>query len=207
MEQNILTPTQQKILLSAKRDHTITDQFYLTGGTALAHYYLNHRFSEDFDFFSRDEINEISLQTWAQKTARVTGATNLELQTLRGQLVFYFHFTSEVVKIDFAYFPFEHIGTFTVDELLKVSSIEDIGVNKLQALMSRKRGRDFVDLYTIIHKKDIRLSDLIKDYRIKFDMYVSPEEWAKHFAGILDASDQPRFLGEQNWKNIETYFL
>ena len=30
---------------------TISNPFYLTGGTALGRYYLNHRYSEDLDFF------------------------------------------------------------------------------------------------------------------------------------------------------------
>lgn len=29
--------------------------FYLTGGTALSRYYLNHRYSEDLDFFVNDD--------------------------------------------------------------------------------------------------------------------------------------------------------
>ena len=28
--------------------------FYLTGGTALSRYYLNHRYSDDLDFFDHD---------------------------------------------------------------------------------------------------------------------------------------------------------
>lgn len=140
MEQNILSPTQQEILFSAKRDKTITDSFYLTGGTALSHYYLHHRFSEDFDFFTPSEL-------------------------------------------------------------------DDTGVNKLHAITTRQRGRDYVDLYEIIHRGNILLTDLQKKYRVKFDIYIAPEEWAKHFARILDATDQPRFLGERSWKEIENYFL
>jgi len=42
---------QDKILLALKQ---VLSSFYLTGGTALGRFYLNHRFSEDLDFFSNN---------------------------------------------------------------------------------------------------------------------------------------------------------
>lgn len=35
--------------------------FYLTGGTALSAYYLNHRISDDLDFFSEQEFSTTSV--------------------------------------------------------------------------------------------------------------------------------------------------
>lgn len=43
-----LYQTQDKIFLALK---PVLSSFYLTGGTALGRFYLNHRFSEDLDFF------------------------------------------------------------------------------------------------------------------------------------------------------------
>ncbi len=40
--------TQDKVLQVLK---PVLGSFYLTGGTALGRFYLNHRFSEDLDFF------------------------------------------------------------------------------------------------------------------------------------------------------------
>jgi hypothetical protein len=42
----ILTPFQQK-LLKTIGDSSLADNFYLTGGTALSAFYLQHRYSED----------------------------------------------------------------------------------------------------------------------------------------------------------------
>ena len=36
---------------------TINTPFYLTRGTALGRFYLNHRFSEDLDFFVNQDKN------------------------------------------------------------------------------------------------------------------------------------------------------
>ena len=38
--------------------------FYLTGGTALSRGYLNHRFSDDLEFFVNDDPN---FQLWADR--------------------------------------------------------------------------------------------------------------------------------------------
>ena len=39
-------------------------KFYLTGGTALSRGYLNHRFSDDLDFFVNDDPNFL---LWADR--------------------------------------------------------------------------------------------------------------------------------------------
>lgn len=47
----ILTPNQKNILFLLAKEPVIADNFYLTGGTALAEFYLGHRLSEDLVFF------------------------------------------------------------------------------------------------------------------------------------------------------------
>ena len=50
---DILTPFQSAFL-KAFSQSPLNDRFYLTGGTALAAFYLQHRLSEDLDFFTAD---------------------------------------------------------------------------------------------------------------------------------------------------------
>ncbi|NTU74244.1 nucleotidyl transferase AbiEii/AbiGii toxin family protein [Candidatus Roizmanbacteria bacterium] len=38
-----------------KENEYIRSHFYFTGGTALAEYYLNHRFSDDLDLFTTEK--------------------------------------------------------------------------------------------------------------------------------------------------------
>ena len=57
MGKTILTTIQQKALDSIASDTIVKNHFYLSGGTALATYYLHHRLSEDLDFFSENEID------------------------------------------------------------------------------------------------------------------------------------------------------
>lgn len=83
---DILTPFQKQ-LLKAIADSALSPNFYLTGGTALAAFYLQHRFSEDLDFFSADpnavrlvppELERIALRLDAQIEFSRTFNTSVE---------------------------------------------------------------------------------------------------------------------------------
>ncbi len=85
--------------------------------------------------------------------------------------------------------------------------MEDIAINKLQAIISRKRMRDYLDLYLIIKKLRWYISDLRQNYRLKFDVWLDPEEIATNFVNVLDAKDRPIFLGKVSQKEIVDFFL
>ena len=52
----ILTKEQQTILSEVGKESFFTN-FYFTGGTALSAFYLQHRYSEDLDFFSEETFD------------------------------------------------------------------------------------------------------------------------------------------------------
>lgn len=56
MAKKILSSQQQLLLDLISEQKDITNNFYLSGGTALAEYYLHHRLSEDLDFFTFEEV-------------------------------------------------------------------------------------------------------------------------------------------------------
>src|SRR3989344_8189249 len=55
-EVQVLTREQQIILSEVSKESYFTI-FYFTGGTALSAFYLQHRYSEDLDFFSEDKFD------------------------------------------------------------------------------------------------------------------------------------------------------
>jgi predicted nucleotidyltransferase component of viral defense system len=61
MGKTILTPQQLNFLELASQEPQITKRFYLTGGTALAEFYLKHRLSEDIDLFTQEQEVEPKL--------------------------------------------------------------------------------------------------------------------------------------------------
>lgn len=54
MSAGLLSPLQKRILASLSQIPDLI-QFYLTGGTALAEFYLGHRKSFDLDIFTGEE--------------------------------------------------------------------------------------------------------------------------------------------------------
>ena len=54
---NLLTKNQRSIFDKVSKDPELVSQFYFTGGAALSAFYLNHRKSEDLDFFSEKKFD------------------------------------------------------------------------------------------------------------------------------------------------------
>lgn len=67
----ILTKEQRLILDQVKQNEFLRSNFYFTGGTALSGYYLNHRESEDLDFFSQKKFDPqvffTLMEKWGKK--------------------------------------------------------------------------------------------------------------------------------------------
>ena len=73
----ILTENQQRILALIADDTTIARYFYLSGGTALAEYYLQHRLSEDLDFFAEEEFDPQAISAFFKKMQDKAGITSI----------------------------------------------------------------------------------------------------------------------------------
>ena len=54
---SVITEKQRLILRGLSRNDYFCRKFYFTGGTALSHYYLQHRYSDDLDFFSTEKLS------------------------------------------------------------------------------------------------------------------------------------------------------
>lgn len=51
------SPIQRAVLIDLIRNGVVTEDFFLTGGTALSVFYLHHRQSNDLDFFTLQETD------------------------------------------------------------------------------------------------------------------------------------------------------
>ena len=82
MAKTILTKRQRQLLILLSKQAIITKKFYLSGGTALAEYYLRHRYSEDLDFFSLDEVDPMAIQVILKKQWSVRNKLNFRQKNL-----------------------------------------------------------------------------------------------------------------------------
>ena len=192
----ILSTNQRNLLAIISKDKLICDNFYLTGGTALAEFYLRHRLSEDLDFFSENEFEPQDISIFFKKVKKEGKIRKVEYQQSFNRNLFFLNLIDgDKIKAEFTYFPFariekkEKIGNLHIDSLL------DIAVNKVFTIYQNPRSRDFIDLYFILKKdKNLSLNDLVKKTQIKFDNYLEPIQLGAQYIKVKELKDFPRML-------------
>ena len=163
----------QKEFLSVFSGLSDQKQFYLTGGTALAEYYLGHRLSFDLDFFT--SIEDLIVPT-SYQIENVCQRKGLGLKVVRrfsSFVEFLIEKGDESLKIDLALdspYRFEH--PIPSPEGVLVNAYSDLRVDKLLAYFGRAEPRDAVDLFFII--QDEPSDPLLEQAQEKdpgFDLY------------------------------------
>jgi hypothetical protein len=144
---------ESKLLTPLKRDalrffFEKTQQFYLTGGSALGIFYLQHRYSYDLDFFSTDPVD------WHQVIAMVNDGARSMGAECRGLVSApYFHRFELTRGEDREILDFVHEVVSQIDPdkprigAIRIDTMREIGVNKLCTLVGRCEAKDVVDLY------------------------------------------------------------
>jgi hypothetical protein len=150
------------------------DDFYLTGGTALARFYLHHRVSEDLDLFIKVR-KEDDLQINRQKKR-----ADVYAQDLVSLLSRTYEISDEVYDFYYSRFYVKTMDwTMKIDvvrehlhygELVKTSdgfylnNLEDIAATKIAAFEDRAEMKDIIDLWYLTQQipfaKLFELADL-----------------------------------------------
>ena len=144
MVQQILTPDQITLLQAIGNNDVLSKQFYLSGGTALAGFYLHHRYSEDLDFFSENEVDVLSIQTFFHGLKKKLNIQMIDFQQSFNRNLLFLHLPNGVLKTEFTYFPFPPIELGSVQYGLRIDSLLDIAVNKLLVRLIQKLGNSFI---------------------------------------------------------------
>ncbi len=203
----ILSKKQLALLDVIGKESQITKNFYLGGGTALTGFYLHHRYSEDLDFFSEQEFDVMSIQSFFKKNKAVLGYDKLEFQQSFNRHLFFVDFKDETVKMEFTYFPFARIENGQQHYGINVDSLLDIAVNKVFTIYQRTKARDYIDLYCIIKKNKYRMSDLVSLAKTKFDSTIDPILLGAQFIKAKEAPDLPRMIEEIDPKDWQDFFV
>lgn len=135
--------------------------FFLTGGTALSRYYLQHRYSDDLDLFVIDDARYSDHVDRLLQNFIVNERADkfvLDRKSIRRgkdytQLIVTDSRNVEVeLKIDLINDVADHYGNLESDPVLgKVDSWQNILANKLTALF-RSEPKDVVDIWAIARK-------------------------------------------------------
>jgi predicted nucleotidyltransferase component of viral defense system len=209
MGKTILTPKQLNFLELAASEKQITKRFYLTGGTALAEFYLKHRFSEDIDLFNeKAEVDPKIIEAFLRKISSKLDIVHIKRSQFLGLFSYNLIYKNkEELKVDFNYYPFPRIEKGKQFGNLEIDSVYDIAVNKLHTLFMKPRGRDYIDLFFILKRTDYSLKKLILDAKAKFDWDIDKINLASQFTRVKEFSDTPLLLKKLNRKDMENFFL
>ncbi|MDI6734644.1 MAG: nucleotidyl transferase AbiEii/AbiGii toxin family protein [bacterium] len=202
----------QKAILDNFSQILDSEHFYLTGGTALAHFYLKHRKSNDLDFFTT--IEELIIP-FSHRLEEGLNAKNMSIQRQRGIHSFVellVNKDKEITLIHLALdapFRFEPRREFPTYPNLKVDSLVDIASNKLLALFGRATMRDFIDIYSLIKKGFFTVEELVEKAKRKdpgFDLYWLGIALERINTFNNDSPDMLLIVEPINFKDLLTFF-
>jgi len=202
---SILTQEQKNILAGLGKSAYICRNFYFTGGTALAQFYLGHRYSDDLDLFSPQKFDNqivLTLMTDLGRKYRFTFDSHFV------ETVYIFNLAFENkkrLKIDFTYYPYSLINKGKSYEGITIDSLLDIAVNKLLTVNQRSNVKDFVDLYFLLQKQ-FTVWDLIDGVRKKFAMKIEPLLLAQDFLKVEDFDYLPKMVKPLNLIDLQEFF-
>ncbi len=206
--QSILSHKQKQLLDLFGKENAVSDIFYLGGGTALAEFYLHHRYSEDLDFFSEKEFNPFAITVLLKKIQKEAGIKKVEYTQNFNRSFFFLELENEKIKTEFTYYPFIRIEKKNKIGNLYIDSLLDIAVNKVFTIYQTPRSRDFIDLYCILQKeKNWTLDDLIKKAQIKFDNHIDPIQLGSQYMKVTELKDYPKMLIDIQKKNWQEFFI
>jgi Nucleotidyl transferase AbiEii toxin, Type IV TA system len=195
-----LYPLQDRVLnlLSG-----LESDFYLTGGTALSRHYLNHRFSDDLDFF-------------------FNRSANFKLDTQQAIELIKANFDTEIRVVSESYVQ---IMVISNDAELKIEFVNDVGYrydkpissklftrtdhwrnilsNKLTAL-PREAPKDFVDIIFLSEKFSFNWLEIVEEAKLK-DSWVNELQvsntlgsYSIEKASIVNWVQQPNYNSMQD---------
>jgi hypothetical protein len=123
--------------------------FYLTGGTAASRGYLQHRLSEDLDFFVNDAAD---FGLWAQRLIEALSAAGrwrVVIDLRENRFVRLTLTAAEVsLKIELVNDVPAHVGDIRTDPVLgRLDSPENILANKVTAALDRNEPKDLADIW------------------------------------------------------------
>jgi len=208
VENRILT-AKQKLFINHLPD-IILAEFYLTGGTALSAFYLEHRLSQDLDFFTESEKTMPPIEFLTGLIKKLPYIEGLRYERLFNRRIFAVTFKDgNTLKVEFTTYPFKSIEKREKVEKLTVDSLLNIITGKLFALTDRYDPKDFVDLYFTLNQYDRKLSDLIRRAEKRFGIkgldFVIPERLL--LVKKIGTEDLPVMLKEINLEKMKRYFL
>jgi len=171
--------------------------FFLVGGTALS-LQIGHRISIDIDLFSEKEFDAPSLRKYLEDNYHLTDSKSIKNGV--------FGFINDT-KIDILTHAYPQFRPLEVIEGIRMSSLEDIGAMKLNAIHnSGERKKDFIDMYFLLEHEPLLIFVLAYEHKypnVKRQMVIN----SLRYHGSIDHAIPVKLLGKDiEWEKLENRF-
>jgi hypothetical protein len=188
-----------RLVLSGFSQSGIGARFYLGGGTALS-LQIGHRRSVDLDFFSPTE-DIPTIRPMLENALAPFHATLAD--SAWGNLVY----LANDVRVGFYGYGYPLVASLVETGSIRLASIEDIALMKLDALLSRAARKDFYDLYFICRENPLRqLLDVApQKYPSVRDFEAQVVKRLVFFENAEQDIDPPLLL-PATWQAVKEYF-
>jgi predicted nucleotidyltransferase component of viral defense system len=214
MESSILTPLQKTVLAALFNHGLGVRGYYLTGGTALSAFYLQHRYSDDLDFFTRKRSSLTEDFGNFREILTSIGLVVTSQDTTEAYARLFIHPEDQKdtpLKIEFARDVPAMMATPEIYDHITVDSFEDIAVNKVCTILSRTfESKDFCDLFFILNESHYSLDYLISRAREKeaaFDEEEGVLIFAINLLTVREFQMLPRMIKPLSLEELKSFFV
>jgi hypothetical protein len=161
---DVLYPFQDRVIQAINQADT---GFYLTGGTAASRGYLQHRFSDDLDYFVNDD-NRFGL--WVERIIQMLNREWKCEVLMKEERFARLNLDQKdfSLKIEMVNDVPARVGDVQLHSILgRLDSAENILANKVTALLDREEPKDFADIWGFCCQKNLSLQAAITDAQSK----------------------------------------
>lgn len=164
--------------------------FYLTGGTALGRFYLEHRFSEDLDFFTNSNSRYSEYISVLKKKIGGQFSVNLDASLFTEDFTrFYVVENNLSLKIELVNDVDHYSGSPIIYPFGLIDTPLNILANKLTAIVGRDEPKDVFDIVQIAHNYSFawpeifshsKQKSVINEIDVEKRMVTFPVEWLEN---------------------------
>lgn len=185
----------------------VAEDFYLTGGTALARFYFHHRESVDLDLFTNNQ--EVDFDQVSAIMRGIVHRSQLKVVKTIVTDTFIQYITEgskeKNLKVDIVKDTPVRFGEIVVKGKLRLDSVENIGSNKIAAIFGRTDGKDFVDLYMILKRTKLTFDHLYAQAKRK-DLGLSEFYLAEALAAVNKVELFPKVTPLIDEKELKAFY-
>ncbi|MDE5887881.1 MAG: nucleotidyl transferase AbiEii/AbiGii toxin family protein [Muribaculaceae bacterium] len=182
-----------RCILSDIMHNSLFAPFRLVGGTNIALQY-SHRESVDIDLFTDYEYGSLNFkrfEEWFKNKYKYYDSSDSGSKVGMGRTYYIGNDEKDAVKVDLMYENSKFLYPEIVVDNVRMASLTEIAVMKLNAIYYGGRKKDFWDLHFLLIDRDYNLKELIALHKKRFPYEHDNEEMMSRLKDFSKADEEP----------------